>query len=124
MVLLVNFFPHDGALFTVNPIAIREKVDVYTENKRIVTTINSPVFGNVLFIAVGATMVGSIHMTQKEGATVKKGDEMGYFAFGGSTVLTLFKPGTIKFDEDLLVNSGKPIETLLKVGDRIGISPK
>jgi len=119
-----KFFPHDGALFTVNPIAIREKVDVYTENKRIVTTINSPVFGNVLFIAVGATMVGSIHMTQKEGATVKKGDEMGYFAFGGSTVLTLFKPGTIKFDEDLLVNSGKPIETLLKVGDRIGISPK
>jgi len=111
----------DGALFTVNPIAIRENVDVYTENKRLVTTIRSPQFGNVLFIAVGATMVGSIVMTQEEGATVKRGDEMGYFAFGGSTILTLFKPNVIQYDEDLLLNSTKPIETLVKVGDRIGI---
>jgi len=111
----------DGALFTVNPIAIRENVDVYTENKRIVTTITSPQFGRVIFIAVGATMVGSIQMTVKEGDSVKRGDEMGYFAFGGSTVLVMFKPMTIQFDQDLLLNSTKPIETLVRVGDRIGI---
>jgi len=119
-----KMFPHDGALFTVNPIAIREKVDVYTENKRIVTTIKTKDFDNVLFIAVGATMVGSISMTVNEGATVKRGDEMGFFAFGGSTVLVFFKPNSIRFDEDLLVNSSKPIETLLAVGNSIGVSLK
>lgn len=51
---------------------------------------------------------------------IKKGDELGYFAFGGSTCLVLFKHGTISFDKDLMINSAKPIETLIKVGDRIG----
>jgi len=63
----------NGALYTVNPIAIREKIDVYTENKRLVTTIKTPQFGNVLFIAVGATMVGSIRMTQKRRSKCKEG---------------------------------------------------
>jgi len=49
---------------------------------------------------------------------------MGYFAFGGSTILVLFKANTIKFDDDLLLNSSKPIETLMKVRDRIGVSLK
>jgi hypothetical protein len=47
-------------------------------------------FGNVIVVAVGATIVGSIIHTVPEGASVSKGDELGYFAFGGSTVLTLF----------------------------------
>jgi len=112
----------DGALFTVNPIAIREHVDVYTENKRIITTLRSPIFGDVLFIAVGATMVGSILLTSHEGQNASKGDEHGYFAFGGSTVLLLFRQGTITFDPDLLVNSGKSLETLVKVRTQIGVA--
>lgn len=44
-----------------------------------------------------------------------RGDELGYFAFGGSTVIVLFKKDTIKFDNDLVVNSKKPIETLVHV---------
>lgn len=119
---LGKFVPLDGKLYTVNPIAIRADVDVYTENKRTRVTIDSPQFGEVMFIAVGATMVGSIVMTQKEGAEVKRGDEMGYFAFGGSTVLVLFRKGAIQFDQDLLVNSSKPIETLIRVGDSIGLA--
>jgi phosphatidylserine decarboxylase len=47
-------------------------------------------FGNVIVVAVGATIVGSIRHTAPVGSTVAKGDELGYFAFGGSTVLTLF----------------------------------
>jgi len=114
--------PFDGALFTVNPIAIREPVDVYTENKRNVTVLESSTFGTLAYISVGATMVGSIHITSKEGSNAKKGDEHGYFAFGGSTVLLLFEPNRIVFDKDLILNSEKPIETLIKMGDRIGIS--
>ena len=48
-------------------------------------------FGTVMVVAVGATVVGSILFTKGVGATVSKGEELGYFAFGGSTVLTLFQ---------------------------------
>eukprot|EP01113_Clastostelium_recurvatum_P032709 TRINITY_DN4235_c0_g1_i1.p1 TRINITY_DN4235_c0_g1~~TRINITY_DN4235_c0_g1_i1.p1 ORF type:complete len:575 (+),score=184.18 TRINITY_DN4235_c0_g1_i1:53-1726(+) len=119
---LASNAPYDGTYYTVNPIAIREQIDVYTENKRMRTTIHSPQFGEVLYMAVGATMVGSINITSQQGAQIKKGDEHGYFAFGGSTVLVLFEKGTIRFDEDLVLNSVKPIETLIKMGDRIGVS--
>jgi len=119
--------PIDGTLFTVNPFAIREKhINVYTQNKRVVNVLKTKEFGDVISVSVGATMVGSIHITAEKGAHVKKGDEHGYFAFGGSTVVLIFKKGTIEFDGDLLKNSSMPIETLIRVGDRIGkaIPPK
>jgi len=119
-----TFIPIDGTYFTVNPVAITQSVDVYSENKRVISAIDSPEFGKVLFIAVGATLVGSIHFTVTEGQQVKKGDEMGYFAFGGSTVLLLFLPNSIVFDEDLVVNSAKPMETLVKMGVSLGRSTK
>lgn len=73
-----------GTYYTVNPMAIRTPVDVYTENIRAVTTIDSPIFGKVAYVAIGAMMVGSIILTSKEGQEVKRLDEHGYFAFGGS----------------------------------------
>eukprot|EP00479_Gromia_sphaerica_P009833 TRINITY_DN427_c0_g1_i2.p1 TRINITY_DN427_c0_g1~~TRINITY_DN427_c0_g1_i2.p1 ORF type:complete len:81 (-),score=18.58 TRINITY_DN427_c0_g1_i2:176-418(-) len=54
------------------------------------------------------------------GQAVTKGSVHGEFRFGGSTVLTLFEPGKIEFDEDLVKNSKHPIETLLKVNTRVG----
>lgn len=33
------------------------------------------------------------------------GLQVGYFAFGGSTIVVLFKPNTVQFDQDLLTNS-------------------
>jgi len=68
-------------------------------------------------------MVGSIRFdveTGYENTKVKKFDPHGYFGFGGSTVLTLFKAGTIEFDDDLLKNAKSRLETLVKVGERIG----
>lgn len=115
----------DGALYTVNPIAINQNVNVYTHNKREVVEIESPEFGNVIFVAVGATMVGSIHMeTQYDSLPVaaKKGDSLGWFAFGGSTVLLFFEPGKLQFDEDLQVQSNKRIEMLVKCNSCLGVS--
>ena len=83
--------PIDGALFTVNPIAVRCNINIYTENKREVSEIFTEAFGTVMLVAVGATIVGSIHHLTEPGAYVTKGDEHGYFAFGGSTVLLLFQ---------------------------------
>jgi phosphatidylserine decarboxylase len=76
-----------GKYFTVNPIAIRSALDVFGENVRVVQPIYSDVFGQTFNIWVGAMMVGSIEMNVKEGDVVKKGQDVGYFKFGGSTIL-------------------------------------
>jgi len=61
---------------------------------------------------------------------VQRGGELGYFAYGGSTVVALFEPDMIEFDSDLVANSSptKPpgqlgMETLMKVGWSIGKVP-
>lgn len=59
------------------------------------------------------TVVAGITQTVKEGQTVKRGDEIGYFSFGGSTIVALFEPGKVQFDEDILYNSSQSIETLV-----------
>jgi len=113
-----------GLYYTVNPIAINHDVDVYTENKRVVTVLESPEFGEMVYVSVGATLVGSIFFTANVGDTLKKGNEYGYFAFGGSTVLLFFKKGSITFDQDLVLNSLKPLETLVKMGSPLGKATK
>ena len=64
------------------PQAIRTALDVYGENARKIVPIDSPQFGRVMCVCVGAMMVGSIQTTVDEGQEVKRGDEFGYFAFG------------------------------------------
>lgn len=110
-----------GTYYTVNPMAVRQKVDVYTENARTVTLIESPQFGKVAFVSIGAMMVGSIVITPEIGAEVKRMSEIGYFAFGGSTIVLLYsKDAHVEFDKDLLDNSKDQLETLIKVGESIG----
>ncbi|KAI8821406.1 phosphatidylserine decarboxylase-domain-containing protein [Fimicolochytrium jonesii] len=110
----------DGSYFTVNPMAIRTTVDVYTENVRAVTYLDSPEFGKLAYVSIGAMMVGSIVLTSKEGTQVKRMDEHGYFAFGGSTIILLFERDVIEFDGDLLENSEHNLETLVKMGSSLG----
>ncbi|KAK7328206.1 hypothetical protein VNO77_22308 [Canavalia gladiata] len=114
-----------GCLYTVNPIAVNSKYcNVFTENKRTVSIISTVDFGKVAFVAIGATMVGSINFIKKKGDYVKKGDEFGYFSFGGSTVICIFEKNSIAIDEDLLANSRRSLETLVSVGMRLGVSTK
>lgn len=46
--------------------------------------------------------------------------EIGYFAFGGSTIVTVFQANKLKLDQDLVDNSSKCLETLIRVGDQVG----
>lgn len=55
---------------------------MYGENARKIIPIDSPQFGKVYAVCIGAMMVGSILTTVKEGDQIKRGDELGYFAFG------------------------------------------
>ena len=110
-----------GTYYTVNPMAVRQKVDVFTENARTVTLIESPQYGKVAFISIGAMMVGSIVITTEIGSEIKRMSEIGYFAFGGSTIVLLYsKEAKVEFDSDLLENSKEQVETLIKVGESIG----
>ncbi|XP_057550211.1 phosphatidylserine decarboxylase proenzyme 2-like isoform X2 [Amaranthus tricolor] len=113
-----------GCLYTVNPIAVNSNCNVFTENKRVVSIISTANFGKVAFVAIGATMVGSITFTKKEGDYVQKGDEFGYFSFGGSTVICVFEKNVIELDEDLLDNSSRSLETLVRMGMTLGVSTK
>ncbi|GME70556.1 unnamed protein product [Ambrosiozyma monospora] len=114
----------EGEYYTVNPMAIRSSLDVYGENVRVIIEITTESLGTVMMVCVGAMMVGSTVLTVKEGDHIKKGDEVGYFKFGGSTVLLLFESGKIVFDNDVLENSTqKGVETLVRVGMSIGHAP-
>ena len=106
----------------MNPIALRQNLDILTENKRMITSLQTRYFGTVLFIEVGATYVGTIHQTYTPGVPCAKGDEKGYFSFGGSCLILLFEPNTIQFDQDLLDYSAKTIEVRGLLGQSLGKS--
>ncbi|KAF4595323.1 Phosphatidylserine decarboxylase [Ophiocordyceps camponoti-floridani] len=112
-----------GEYYTVNPMAIRSALDVYGENVRVIVPIDSDHHGRVMVVCVGAMMVGSTVITRAEGERVRRAEELGYFKFGGSTVLLLFEEGRMRFDSDLVDNSNGPLETLIRVGMSIGHSP-
>jgi len=109
----------DGDYYSVNPFALRKKAEIFCLNKREYTILSNPLFGDVIMAEVGATMVGSIEKTY-QGSFVNKGEEKGYFKFGGSSVVLLFEKGKIHIDEDLVINTAKGYETTVKMGERIG----
>lgn len=108
-----------GTYYTVNPEAVTEvDFDVFTANRRQVMYIKEEVTGKIVaFVAVGALLVGSIGWSKKVGERVERAEELGWFAYGGSTVLLIFPQGMVQFDEDLVVNSEHALETLVKVGN-------
>ncbi|KAE8150247.1 phosphatidylserine decarboxylase-domain-containing protein [Aspergillus avenaceus] len=113
----------EGEYYTVNPMAIRSALDVYGENVRILVPIDSVAHGRVMVVCVGAMMVGSTVITRQAGEKVARAEELGYFKFGGSTLLLLFEEGQMNFDSDLVDNSKGPLETLIRVGMSVGHSP-
>ena len=113
----------DGPLFSVNPVALRQNIHIFTENKRAITKIESEKFGLVLMLEVGATCVGSFDYTYSPGTRVEKGAEKGFFKFGGSSTITLFERGRIQIAPDLLDYSARGIELYARMGDRMGMRP-
>ncbi|GMK59867.1 hypothetical protein CspeluHIS016_0900840 [Cutaneotrichosporon spelunceum] len=106
-----------GELYTVNPQAVNEDLNVFTLNKRSVMLIHADVgLGArvpLAFVAVGAMLVGSILWSKKPGDSVLRGEELGWFQYGGSTCILIVPYSSgLKFDEDLLNVSKEKMETL------------
>jgi len=107
---VVDHYKIKGVLYSVNPTAInQDKFNVFQENQRYVTVIETANGKRVIAIPVGAAMVGSIVFeeddgtsTVKKGTKIKAGDLHGKMRFGGSTVVYLFEEGMVKYDEDLI----------------------
>lgn len=106
----------NGPLFSVSPIALRQNLSYFWQNKRSITAIATPHCGTVLMLEIGATCVGSIHQTYATGQAVAKGDEKGYFAFGGSSTILLFEPDRIEIDPTFLTRSQEGMETYALMG--------
>lgn len=113
----------NGWLYSVSPIALRQNLAYLWANKRTVTLVDSPVFGKVAVCEIGATLVGSIVQTFLPGRAVAKGEEKGLFKFGGSCVVTIFQPGKIKLDADLVSHSDAGLEVYALMGGRLGAAP-
>jgi len=109
-----------GFLYSVSPIALKQNMRIFLENKREYSTLKTTEFGDILLCDVGATLTGSIIQTYTENQPVKKGEEKGHFAFGGSTVVVLFEKGKVTIDADLLENTKKGFETTVEMGETIG----
>jgi len=111
----------NGALYSVNPMALAGQLSILWQNKRFITEIVSEQFGRVLVLEIGATNVGSVNHTFVPTRAVAKGEEKGFFAFGGSATLTLFEPGKVCLSEDLLEQSAQQRELYAKMGERMGM---
>lgn len=112
-----------GHYYSVNPMALQKVAEIYCQNKREITIFNSQNFNKILLVEVGATCVGSIIQTHELGKNVDKGEEKGYFKFGGSTVMMILKSDEVVIDKDILKNTEAGIETKVNMGEGIGCKP-
>ena len=109
-----------GGLKSVNPIALRRNLAILWENKRFLSFIESDLFGRVACIEIGATCVGSVHYLSLIPTAVSKGDEKGWFSFGGSMTMTFFQKGKIRLADDLIDQSASGLELYARMGDHMG----
>ena len=123
-----------GALFSVNPTTARGVPNLFARNERVVCEFLSPQHGPFAMVLVGATIVGSMATVwhgvvnpQRTGRIsewnyaderieLKQGEEMGRFLLG-STIVMLFRKGTIAFNE-----AWAP-ERSVRLGEPMGARP-
>ena len=117
---LKKYFEIDGVLHTVR--SISNKYKVFIRNKRSISLLNYKKLGEVIQIEVGALTIGVIKNMKK--SIFCRGEEKGYFEYGGSTIVMFFKEGSIEIDEDILKQSEKDIETQVEIGEKIGVMLK
>lgn len=110
----------NGWLFSVNPIAIKKNISIFTENKRMLCEIDTTDFGHMVYMEIGATTVGSIQETYIPNIKQLRGGEKGFFEFGASALILLFKKGSIQFDSDLIAATKEGFEIRCLLGQSMG----
>lgn len=109
-----------GDYYSVNPVALNKIPKLFCENKREWSLFQCDNFSEVLYVEVGATCVGSIIQSYTPKKIISKGEEKGYFKFGGSTVIVFIENNKVKIDKDILEQTTIGYETKVNMGEKIG----
>lgn len=109
-----------GHYYSVNPVALERIPKLFCQNKREWSLFKSENFGDIIHVEVGATCVGTIIQSYTPNKKVSKGEEKGYFKFGGSTTILFFKENTVQIDKDILEQTALGFETKVLMGEKIG----
>ena len=118
---IIDHYKISGALDSVNPMALSSKGNILCSNKREVTIQKTDNFGLVAYIEIGALTVGKIVQHHSIGSCfVTRGEEKGYFTYGGSTVTLLGEKGTWHPDKEIKQYTEKNMECFIKLGTPIG----
>jgi len=118
---VLNHYAISGKFDSVNPFALKYKNEIFIENERYVSILETKNFGKIAYIEVGATCVGKIVQSHPWEKDFKRGDEKGYFLFGGSTVVIIGEKGKWKPSEDIIKNTLNGVETYLHLGQEVGV---
>jgi phosphatidylserine decarboxylase len=110
-----------GVFHTVNPVA-NDVYPIYKENTREYCLLKTEEFGTILMMEVGAMLVGKIENHQEGSASVKRGEEKGNFAFGGSTILLLTPKNSVEPLCKFLEATEAGRETKVRMGEVVGVS--
>jgi phosphatidylserine decarboxylase len=116
---ILSAYPVPGRFHSVNPIALKEKPDIFMTNERFVTILDTKNFGKLAYIEVGATCVGKIVQSRPMYGNFKRGEEKGYFLFGGSTVVLLGEKGKWSPSELMLNNTRSGMEVYQQLGSAL-----
>ncbi len=118
---ILEHYTAQGKLESVNPLAVSTTERLFLENERAVSILDSKNFGLCAMVEVGALCVGKIHQSYNERAPLHhRGEEKGYFLFGGSTVILFFEPDRVQWRSEFLAKSQEGIEVFVKLGDVLG----
>lgn len=109
-----------GSYYSVNPIALEKIPKLFCQNKREYSIFHSENFGDTLYIEVGASCVGTIVQSYTPNTHVLRGEEKGYFKFGGSTTILFFEKGKVSIDKDIIEQTKKGYECKVILGEKIG----
>ncbi len=118
---VLDNFRVPGAYDSVNPFALKYKNQIFIKNERHVSILQTENFGRLAYIEVGAICVGKIVQTHRWNKNFLRGEEKGYFLFGGSTVVLLGEKGAWKPSQDILSNTENGIETYLHLGSEVAV---
>jgi phosphatidylserine decarboxylase len=108
-----------GLFHSVNPLALRKAPEVFMVNERQVSILETENFGKLAYVEVGAICVGKIVQSHQKN-NFNRGDEKGYFLFGGSTVIVFGEKGKWRPNDDILKYTPQGIETYLQLGEQAG----
>ena len=117
---ILDFYPVEGALHSVNPLALKKVPEIFSINERTVTILETKNFGKLAYVEVGAICVGKIVQSRDMLGSFSRGEEKGYFLFGGSTVIVLGEKGRWKPDDVILEHTKNGMEVYQKLGSRLG----